>query len=221
LRSVPRAAARAVAALLACGAGPLARAQTLAVELMTGSAYNFPTPLTVHQSGYPDLNVTAHYDTRPFGHDFPYYALRISRWDGDGAWEFEQLHHRLFLSHPPPEIQDFSIHYGYNYLLFGYAWRRDGLVLHLGAGPILTNPESTVRHQTRPYGSAFFDGGWYYSGIGMAAAAEKTFPLTTRTFFIVEVALSTGFAWSVPIENGSANVRNVALHGHIGLGYTF
>ena len=78
-----------------------------------------------------------------------------------------------------------------------------------------------MRHQTRPLGSAFFDGGWYYSGLGVATAVEKTFHFTSHAFFVTEVAFSTGFAWSVPIANGSANVRNVALHGHLGLGYEF
>ncbi len=210
-------------ALLGAGcavAGPCA-AQTIAVELMTGSAYNFPTPLTVHQSGYPDINLTAHYDTRPFGPDFPYYALRISRWDGDDGWEFAQIHHRLFLSNPPSEIQYFAIHYGYNYFFLGHGWKRDGFVFHLDAGPILTNPATTVRDETRATGAALFDGGWYYSGVGFEAAAEKNYYFTKHAFFVAEVAVTTGFAWHVPIENGSANVRNVALHGHIGLGYSF
>jgi len=188
---------------------------------MGGSAINFPTPLTVHQSGYPDIYTTAHYDTRPFGPDLPYYALRISRWDGDDGWEFGQIHHRLFLSNPPSEIQYFAIHFGYNYFFFGHGWKRDGFIFHLGVGPILTNPDTTVRGQQRRLGSWFFDGGYYYSGIGVEAAAEKDFYFTKRAFVAVELAFTEGFAWSVPIANGSANVPNTALHAHIGVGYNF
>jgi hypothetical protein len=105
LDRVVRSTSSIAIALLGLGAGCCAGAQTLSVELMTGSAYNFPTPLAVHQSGYPEIQMTAHYDTSPFGHYFPYYALRISRWDGDAASEFEQLHHRLLLADVSSEIQ--------------------------------------------------------------------------------------------------------------------
>jgi hypothetical protein len=200
-------------------AGP-AGAQTYALDLVGGSAYNFPTPLKVHQSGYPDINLTARYDTKPLGPKAPYFALRLGRWEGDAAWEIQHLHHRLYLANPPADIQFFAIHYGYNYILLGRAWKRDGLVFHLGVGPILTNPETTVRHQSRPVGSWFLNG-WYFSGLGMEAAVEKRYYLKTQTYLVAEAALTTGFAWTVPIAAGSANVRNVALHGQIGFGHSF
>ncbi len=134
-----------LAALLALAA-PL-RAQAFSLELMTGSAYNFPTPLTVHQAGYPDISLTADYDTKPFGPYTPYYAWRASLWDKSEAWEIEQVHHRLFLTDPPPEIQNFSIHFGYNFFLFGHAWKRGDFIFHADAGVLITNPANTVRGQ--------------------------------------------------------------------------
>ena len=41
--------------LLSCCGSGVADGQTFTVEAMGGSAYNFPTPLTVSQSGYPDI----------------------------------------------------------------------------------------------------------------------------------------------------------------------
>src|SRR5215471_13635694 len=96
-----------------CGSGE-AHAQTFTFEAMGGSAYNVPTPLTVSQTGYPEIRFSAHYDTKPFGPFYPYYSWRASSWnqEHDQAWEITQVHHRLFLANDPPEIQFFAIHFG-------------------------------------------------------------------------------------------------------------
>src|SRR6185436_151678 len=88
-----------------------ARARTFTFEAMSGSAYNVPTPLTVQQAGYPEIRFSAHYKTKPFGPYYPYYSWRASLWNErhDQAWEFTQVHHRLFLANNPPEIQHFAI----------------------------------------------------------------------------------------------------------------
>ena len=48
----------------------------LAIEAAIGTALNVPLPLTIEQHGFPTLNVTGHYATRPF-EDAPYYAWRV------------------------------------------------------------------------------------------------------------------------------------------------
>lgn len=213
--------ARLSLALLGSGAAHCAVAQTWSVELMGGTAISFDTPLIVHQNGYPDIDVTARYDTKTFRPNLPYYALRISRWEGDDAWEFGQVHHRLFLADPPPEIQYFAIHYGYSYLLLGHAWRRNGFVYHLGIGPIVTNPATVVRNKRRDVGDWFFDGGYYVSGVGLGVSVEKDLRISRRTYGVFELQFTAGDAWNVPIADGYAEVPNLALHFHIGLGHDF
>lgn len=196
-------------------------ADTLTVEVMGGSALNFRSPLVVRQDGFPDIRVpAARYDTRPFG-SYPYYAWRVGLWDGNGAWEFEHIHHRLFLTNPPPEIEVFAIHFGYNYYLLGRASRIKGFVFRAGTGPIVTNPENTVRGQRFSPGPGFFDSGSYVSGIGTRAAIGRQLNLTDHFFVVGEAVFTAGFAWRVPVSGGSANVPNRALHGHVGLGVSF
>src|SRR5260221_14476355 len=98
-----------IGVLLFCSWGRAAAAQTFTFEALGGSAYNAPTPLTVRQTGYPDIRLSAHYDTKPFGPYYPYYSWRASFWnpEHDSAWEITQIHHRLFLANNPPEIQFF------------------------------------------------------------------------------------------------------------------
>jgi hypothetical protein len=188
-------------------------------EIMGGDAYNFPIPLTVHQNGYPDINLTAQYDTKPYSAYAPYYAWQMTFWDKDEGWEFGQVHHKMFLTDPPPEIQNFAIHYGYNYFLFGHAWKRSGLIFHLDTGPIITNPSNTVRGQVlETAGTGWFDQGYDFSGWGVQIAVSKNFYLNANGFVIAEVGLMGGWAWTVPVSNGSANVPNLSLHGRLGLG---
>lgn len=197
-------------------------AQAFSFELMTGTALNLPTPLTVHQTGYPDINVSANYDTEPFGPYTPYYAWRASLWNGDEAWEFEQVHHRLFLTNPPPEIQYFAIHFGYNFLLVGHSWRNPVFTLHLDTGPIITNPANTVRGQVlHTGGTGWFDQGYDFSGWGAQVSLSRDFYFSHNFYFVVELGFIYGWAWDVPVSNGYADVPNAAFHGHIGPGFSF
>ena len=209
-------------AFLLLGAIRPSYADGIALEVMGGSAVNFPSSLVVRQYGFPAIRVSgASYETRPFGPDFPYYAWRLSYWRGTGAWELEHIHHRLFLTNPPPEIEFFAVHFGYNYLLLGRAWKHNGFVYRIGAGPIVTNPESTVRGRRFRSASSFLDVSNGFSGIGTRVAVGRDLHLTDHFYLLGEASFTAGFAWRVPVADGSANVPNRALHGHLGVGVNF
>jgi hypothetical protein len=197
------------------------RAETFSLELLPGSAYNFPTPLTVRQAGYPDINLTADYATEPFGPYTPYYAWRVSLWDKNEAWEFEQVHHRLFLTNLPPEIQIFAIHFGYNFFLLGHAWKRGDFIFHADAGILITNPQNTVRGQIlQTSRTGLFDDGYNFSGVGAQLAVSRDFYFAKNFFLVLDVGLMAGWA-TVPVSNGSADVPNISIHGHLGPGFSF
>src|SRR5205809_626858 len=113
--SVPAVIRRFLCLVLALLAPRVAVAQKLTIDLMSGSAYNVPTPLTIRQDGFPVIRFTAHYRTRPFSPLAPYYSWRVDFWNHakTGAWEVQQVHHRLFLANTTDEVQRFEIHYGY------------------------------------------------------------------------------------------------------------
>jgi hypothetical protein len=141
--------------------------------------------------------------------------------DENVAWELELIHHRLFLTNPSPEISVFAVHYGYNYFLFGRAWKKGGIVYRLGAGPILTSPESTVRGQQFQRRQTFLDTGYYLSGIGTRVALGRELEVAKHFFLVGEGSLTAGSAWNVPVVDGSASVPNLAIHGHLGFGLRF
>ncbi len=209
--------------LLAAGTSRPVYAQRFTFEALGGSAYNIPTPLTIQQNGYPDLRFTAHYDTKPFGPYWPYYSWRGSMWNEarDAAWEISQVHHRIFLSNNPPEVQAFAVHFGYNFYMFGRALKRAGFIYHVDGGVLICNPESTVRDQTlHTLGTGIFGQGYTLAGVGGQVAVSRTFDLTRRIFLSGNMSLMAGRA-RVPIADGTATVPNLSLHGQIGAGYRF
>lgn len=201
---------------------PLAAdAQRLSIDLMGGSAYNIPTPLTIRQDGYPDIHHTARYDTKPFGPYAPYYAWRVAFWHGDIAWEVQHVHHRLFLRNTTPEIESFSIHFGYSYLMGGLAWRTHGVVLHLAGGTILTSPENRIRGKgVNTNTPDALDTGYGLSGVGTSVAMTKSVQVSRHLSVVGEVAFMAASV-SVPVFGGSAHAPNASLHGRFGLGVGF
>jgi hypothetical protein len=200
-----------------------ALAQKVTVDLMTGTAYNVPTPLTIRQDGYPEIRMTAHYDTKPFHPFAPYYSWRVNFWNHEhtAAWEVQQVHHRLFLSNTTAEVQRFEIHYGYNYFLFGRAWVARGFMLHASGGVIAPNPASEIRGKflnTSDPGA--LDVTYRVSGVGAALSISRHLMLLRHLGVVADGGVLGGRAW-VPVRDGHATVPNLGFHGHVGLSVAF
>ena len=186
------------------------------VEVFTGTAYSAHSNLLIRQSGYPDLSFTAHYDTRPF-HQAPYYGLRISRWSGQWGVFFDDLHHKLYLSNNPPEVQKFQVTYGYNLFALGAGYRVGEWSFLAGAGPVISNPTSTVRGLSKEHEGGIFGSGYYLDGLHAQAAVNRRIQLLNWLFLTADVRFSAGWA-RVDVVNGDADVPNYALHLLVGMG---
>lgn len=190
-----------------------------AIEVFSGSAYNITTPLTIKQDGYEDIKLDARYDEKPL-EGSPYYAWRISKWSEDRAWELELVHHKIYLSNRPSDVEHFEISHGYNLLTINRAWKHPVLIYHLGAGVVISHPETTVRGKTFPTDKGILGEGFYLSGITAQAAAGKRFYISKKLFAAIEGKLTASYA-RVPVKDGDADVPNAAIHGLFGLGYDF
>jgi hypothetical protein len=205
------------AAVLLVGSASRAGAEPAAwsVRLSAGDALNLPTPLAVKQEGEPEIRLSARYDTRAFEPPI-YYSLRLAREDARGAWEIELVHQKLRLRRPPPDIERFEISHGYNLLFIGRSWSGHPAILHLGAGPVIAHPETTVRSRTIQPGAGILGKGYYLSGFGMQLAVERKFGLLAGFRLAAEAKFS--IAWArVPIAGGRASVPNAAFHALAGI----
>lgn len=191
------------------------------LEVASGVPYNFPMPLTIMQSGEPTIDMTAHYESRPFESPF-YYMIRVGKWEGDTAWEIETIHHKIYLQNTTDEVSSFSISDGYNLFTVNRAWlTKQNFIWRLGAGLVLAHPESVVRGQAfDETGGTLNDWGFYIAGPTVMGSIGKRF-YVTRSFFVeLEGKVTVSYA-TVPVANGDANAPDIALHGNIGIGYDF
>ena len=205
-----------LAAAMLAAAQPAAGAEW-GVQILFGGPLNLRTPLTIRQSGEPDVHARARWETRPLERPI-YYGVGGFRRDGGREWALELLHHKLHLRDPPPEVQRFSISHGYNLLVASYGIElARGLWTRVGGGAIVAHPESTVRGRTLDEGRGLFGLGYHLAGPALSAGLEGRVPLGTERLRLALGGRFTGGYAVVPIEGGRAHVPNLAFHATAGL----
>lgn len=185
-------------------------------ELFAGSAHSFPTHLTVRQTGEPELSLTARYATRPWS-QAPYYAYRIGRWGRRGAWEIGLIHHKLYLTNAPAEIERFEVSHGYNLLCVGRALPWRGFILRVGAGAVIAFPETTIRGRLNEGTGGLLGSGYHLAGPTAALGVGRRLTVSRRLFLSLEADLTASRA-KIPVQGGEAVTPNLAAHGLAGLG---
>ncbi len=84
-------------------------------------------------NGFSDIEHAASYETRSF--ELPaYYSIRLALHDDSRAWELQFTHHKVFLSNPPAEIQNFEITHGFNLMTLGRTWTSVPFTIRFGGG---------------------------------------------------------------------------------------
>jgi len=195
-------------------ASPATAQVEFAVEIFTGVAINFNTPLKLEQNGQPDIDFAADYETRPFEQPF-YWAIRVGLRSPKSAWELQLFHHKLYLMNPPPEVQYFDITHGYNILTINYARELRSLTVRAGAGVVIPHVSATVRGED-------FSGkdGYDVGGPAFLAGAGKRWPIVAGLSFAAETQFI--FSWiDKQVAGGQVSASSVAFHVWVGLGYVF
>lgn len=185
-------------------------------ELHGGQVYNLPMPLLVKQQGYPDLKLTARYFTEPL--TLPvYWDMRFSRWQNLKSWEFEVIHHKLYLDNTTPEVQKFNISHGFNMLMVNRGFDKKTFRYRAGAGVVLAHPESNIRGKEFGDTGDDWDLGYYLSGPVLNLAISKPIRLSGR--FYLNAEAKTTFAYAhIKVAEGHADVYNLAFHLILGIG---
>jgi hypothetical protein len=191
------------------------RAQ-LAGEAFIGTAFSAPSNLTIRQAGEPDLDFTAHWATRPTAPSI-YYAVRLSCWWGRWAGTIGYIHHKVYLTNNPPEVQDFRVTFGYNLVGVGAGYRAGNWNLMGSVGPVVSNPASEVRGLKFAHQGGIFGTGNHVDGINVTLGVNRRLRVLGWAFFSAEARVSA--AWShTTVANGNADVPNYALHVLLGVG---
>ncbi len=186
----------------------------------SGTAGSARTPLTLYRNDAPEYTQDAHWVTRAFG-DSPYWLGRLERWDADGGWGIEIIHHKMYLNNPSGDIIDFSISDGLNTFLIDRAFRMDWGVLRLGAGWTVSHPDVSLVGRDRYWrNSGLSNWGFHPSGPTVQVSAERWFFEFANYFVTFETKLTAAYI-TTPISNTPgeyARTSNLALHVDVGLG---
>src|SRR3954470_12198178 len=137
------------------------------LEVAGGDALSFHNRLKIEQEGGYSQSVNADYETRAFRSPL-YYMLRAGRWQGDEGWELSLLHHKLYLTNPPPGVSGLSVSHGFNVITVNRAFNRGDWTWRLGAGPVVTHAEATILSTT-------YDGPYRLAGAAALASVGRRF----------------------------------------------
>jgi hypothetical protein len=188
-------------------------------ELHLGTAYNVPLPLIISQQGQPNINITAKYRTEAFTPPV-YWDWRFSHWKDGKSWEFEAIHHKLYLDNTTTEVSRFGISHGFNFLIVNRGYNFNNYRLHVGGGFVLSHPESVVRGLKWGESGDPLDMGYRLSGPLINFAVAKPMNITQRLFLNIEGRTTMAYS-RVPVVNGHADVFNIALQIVAGIGTYF
>ncbi|TFG89678.1 MAG: hypothetical protein E4H17_00145, partial [Gemmatimonadales bacterium] len=162
--------------LFLLAARPNAAHAQWAVEGFLGNSVSAPSTLTIQQIGQPTLRFTAHYVTRATEPSI-YYATRISHWWGRWGGFLGFVHHKIYLTNNPPEVQDFKVTFGYNLVGIGAGYLVNGWSLLGSVGPVVSNPASTVRGRSLNHEGGLFSTGNYINGFNLQVGVNRRFNL--------------------------------------------
>ncbi len=205
--------------LLLAQADDLIAQEKLSFELFTGMPYNIPLQLNISQSGETDLHLIAKFDSEPFTIPI-FWVWRISYWNRSTAWEFEAVHHKIFLKNRPPEVQEFSVSHGLNLITINRAWKYSEFIFRIGAGIAIAHPETSVRNKTLPEDGGIFKWGYYWAGPALLISAGKDFSVTDELYLTCEARINSTYI-NFPIQGGNADLYNVSAQLIFGAGFDF
>lgn len=193
------------------------------VEVLGGSAAHMSLPTKIQLKGSNDISIKKPiWETQPF-EEAPYYSIRIAKWNGDSALEFEIIHDKMILTNPPEGVEHFEVSHGYNYFLLNKVFKKDKLMFRLGAGAIVSHPEAKI--DGVQYGNFDFLKGFYLSGVGGQAAVQYNIELTKSIYIMAEAKLTGAWAKCALQVKGEAEPRGyatvpaLAVHGLFGMGF--
>jgi len=189
-------------------------------EILPGAAYVLPSKLLIHQEGYDDIILKAHYEVQPFTLP-PYYSLRAGvSLNSSTSVELELNHLKLWLLNPPPEITRFSITHGYNQLWLNLLKKYRYFDLRVGAGPVIAHAENIIRGLRLDQTGGLFNNGYHLDGITTQLSIQKQYFITNFLYLMGESKMNV--SWSrTDVVNGYANVSVYAVHLLGGVGVVF
>lgn len=201
-----------------------ASAANWTLSVYGGGVYNKKEDVRIEQYQHDDILLPdVQFKTKPFKRPI-YYGIRLSRWRHQKAWEISYIHQKLHLDDPPDPIRKFEITHGYNLFYVSHARRLyRALVLRLGVGSVLTNPDVNIGGQSSSEAEnkdlPKLLRGYYWRGYTVQIGLAYKFFLSKNWVLNPQLKLTYAHTPNVPIPNGQVDITNTALHLCLGMEY--
>ncbi len=185
-------------------------------EFYCGLPLNIPMPLTINQNGERPLSLTARYASLPFNIPI-FWIWRLSLYSENNGWEFEAVHHKMFLENKPSEVQQFDISHGLNLIFINRVWQTEEFIFRFGAGVAVAHPENEIRNKKLDEDKGILNLGYYISGPAINLSIGRHIDVTEFFYFSAETRINAAYA-VVPIADGDSNVYCLSLQAVFGFG---
>ncbi|RAP30327.1 hypothetical protein DID76_03400 [Candidatus Marinamargulisbacteria bacterium SCGC AG-414-C22] len=182
-----------------------------------GNAFHLPSTLTITQDNQPDIELDAKYTTKAFK-DYPYWSTRVERWTNDNAWEFELLHHKVYLDNPTADMSYFNMSDGYNFVFINRAKKKQNMIQRIGLGVIVIHPESKIRGQVNT--ETTLADGYEIGGPGVQVSIAKRKQIKDLLYLHYEGKVTVGYT-TASVYEGKAKGFNIACHINIGFSHVY
>jgi hypothetical protein len=135
----------------------------------------------------------------------------VTRERSGRGWSLEILHHKLYVTNPPEELQYFSISHGLNFVTLQRSWPLSSFQVRAGFGIVLAHPESSVRGRVLDENDGLLGKGYYFAGPVGSIAVARRIPLWGVASAVLEARGSVAPV-SVPVADGDARTTATAFH---------
>ena len=195
-----------------------------AVDISIGNAFNLDQDLSIHRQGKEDINFNASFRTA--GLKSPqYYSIRFSKEILSKNFEFEIIHHKLYLDgSSPSEIQKFEVTDGYNLILVNFTNNiYNNLNYRIGLGTIVSHPDIIIEDKTNYVQGGglipkFWADGYNWDGISSQLSIFLNNRLNEKINYNLEGKLVMANT-NIPVVDGNFDLPNLSFHLLLGISF--
>jgi hypothetical protein len=193
----------------------------LSLNVNFGTAYNIPTYLKIHQSGYDPIALLAKYATKGFESPV-YWDYRLEAETESKFIGLRSTHHKLILTNLPAEVSSFSITHGYNLVMAYFGWKKKYFDLLIGGGIAFSHPEGVVFNSfiALEEGIPLIGGKYRLTAPNFDVEIKKKWYFTKRFFLNTGIRFLAGYA-KPNIIDGFIETYPIGIHWAGGLGIDF
>ena len=203
------------------------------IDISLGNAFNLNQNLSINRNGEEDINLNASFKTN--GLRSPqYYSIRFGREVKGKNFEFEFIHHKLYLDEISADngssetvdlIEKFEVTDGYNLLMINLKNSvHNNIGYRVGLGTVVSHPDIIIEGETNYVQGGglipkFWTDGYSWSGVSSQFSIFLNKELNDKIHYNIE-GKAVMAKTKISIVDGSFDLPNISLHILLGISFS-